>query len=675
MEKNSSLSAEDTEQPRLRDSDSSQGSNEIIGYSARSGSILVGYNLEEYGTEEHKKFKINFSFNSVDRADTYLTGSQGDHATAYVAIINAFLEFASDETINQIGEEIELFARNLLADNSEEILSKITLKDSYPDGTRSKLQLILARLADNPEITSALFNGAEEVLTLTKTESNALNSSLKRDKVRCRADYITELSSVILTEMQQKETTTFYKTGRIMGAAGKEERTAPRALMMLNILTKLNKETDDGIFQKKLDFFVKSLHPLKRKSNDTEADHVVKYGLDQWYPVNIKKNKKSDELMESLNSAKDISESRKILEILEEDIVSKKKELAEFMGDLLDYERELLFDLDESTTLTKQQQQQDPKQQKESRILSLKKRFPTQSVHLFDNEEVTTGSKMIISLAEPLLDKSSLAIVRRSNSDELLAILRKHIYVLNAAFPEIDFNSVQDLFIQNEVLEKQGWKSQFSLSDQLIPVYKTEDYLLKNHVVSTHEVVIESNDNSITIGYLQKQTNILAEKKDQEKELIQAKQVALQEYICSALPLNTVIKIRSINTGKLPEDLQGLLENVIYDPNDKEYYTELLNNEIIRYDAVEQYVGAVKQFGNFETSPKYNTEEKKENFLANLRNVLYEVPLNEDYSENLKKEVVDFSKSKVTLDRQNRKMLDNLSSSLSQGKQQSAAER
>jgi len=304
-----------------------------------------------------------------------------------------------------------------------------------------------------------------------------LNSELKLAKVSMLSNYLCELSSGFLKAIQAEELTSVYGNNRTKKAAGSDEKTAARALTMLNKLCELHllfaSEKDVKEVEKKLDSFKKSL--TKKSSGDSQYESVVRYGLNAWFKegtgekANKEARDKTDIFSKKLETSSSLEMSMKLLQGLLDEIIAKQGEkLIGFMGNLLDYEYELKFDL--------------VKNEKYEDII---KNFD-ETKHAFCAKEVAL--------------KENILIITRTDPSNLVKVLARFAIIMSAAFPHLKTytdsrkltEGTYQAWLGSEVLDK-GWKNVQYINKDGDLISTSIDYLKKeiNKLISFKKSGVE----------------------------------------------------------------------------------------------------------------------------------------------------------------------------------------
>jgi hypothetical protein len=398
--------------------------------------------LEQNNGNPSYNITVRFNVASDTRGSTNLPdGSQGDHTTSYTAIIRALLGCADENTIESTIDDIKTFADSVLMKEG----------DGIREFGRIQKPVILIEGKERKQIKGIL-EAASGAGDLGSGISELVNVALKHSKVSLLANYLADLTSCLLTEMQKEDLTTFYSKGRLKKAAGDSEKGAADALVMLNQLCKLC-ELEDKKFEEKFPSFRRGLDTLSeqdKKSGETKEDRIIRYGLSRFYPSGGSNTDGGAEAKTiiSLLDNKDNSSTAKRTECLialRDKLLQKTDMIAQFQGDLLDYRREIIFDL------------------KEANEDHLKEYFP-------EDINVYTKTNIVIT-KDGKAREVPVITVTRTDKEDLVKILSRHLEVMATAFPSLhntmkaqvkDGKSLKEIitekFLKTEVLEKQGWK-------------------------------------------------------------------------------------------------------------------------------------------------------------------------------------------------------------------------
>lgn len=304
----------------------SQKSSEVQIESHKTDKIIVSNKID---ASNPTLLEIKFFINSEQRPDTNIRGGgQGDHTTSYTAIIQALLETVNDEGIKNAIELVHNFGKSILMDNDERDRFK---KIEHPEVLSNEQRHNVKKALDGTD---------------QKELSTPASDMLKYAKVAILANHLCNITSDLLTTIQKEETTTFYSQGRIgkSKSEGDEAKGAARALVALDSLCKLcNLEGKE--FEEELASFELSLAPNKKGSEDTEDDHIIRYGLNRL-------SKDGGIELEKKIKKMSVDQKKDCLKKTRDDLLLKPEIIAGFIGNLLDYNMTIKFDLSESEDIS-----------------------------------------------------------------------------------------------------------------------------------------------------------------------------------------------------------------------------------------------------------------------------------------------------------------------------------
>lgn len=413
---------------------------------------------------------IEFFVNQEQRADVGAVegSSQGDHSISYISILEAMLSSTDSQSINAAIDLILSLGKSILSAEGLGKFNNVKYPQVHKTEERKLIVALVKNIINSKEKESKALVAEDEIQQLLEklqiselseltSLPSLLNNELKLAKVSALTNYLSTLSSTLLTEIQNEELTAFYSVNRIKPAAGAKEKSAARALTMLNRLCELSMlyeaEKDSPKLIEKLNIFRKSLG--KNSGSNSQYENVVRYGLNVWHKeettgrqlskkemdkVNREASKKTDALLEGLEKAEQyIPSSMGILNELLGDIMSIKiKKLIGCMGDLMDYEYELQFSLIGKG--------KDKNKSVEEMYDQIVQHFPKEA-HRFK----TVGDKLTVIRTDPVI---------------LADVLTRFVVIMSAAFPNLKaymdikgiFDEVYHRWLEEQVLEK-GWNN------------------------------------------------------------------------------------------------------------------------------------------------------------------------------------------------------------------------
>ena len=295
--------------------------------------------------------------------------------------------------------------------------------------------------------------------------------------------------------MQQSQAA-YYSKGRTDKDAneGNIVKAAARALLALDKLCKLCDLEDDIKFEKELSNFLSSLASKKKDDGSTEEDHVIRYGLNALNRQNVvltgderedkaankratqEASQETGKFEEELIQVKTIDNKREILKQARDQLLLDPTKISRFIGDLFDYRREITFNLKESVTLTDSQKKKPVPERKQIREEAIKKYFDPKAQETDDYD---------FTFEKDDEDDDIVKIVRKNNI-KLAETLDKHLNIVWSAFPNLAHHlmrvqkkeQVEDLFLSNESLDKQGWsEAEYVDEATLFKIRLTVDYL------------------------------------------------------------------------------------------------------------------------------------------------------------------------------------------------------
>jgi hypothetical protein len=451
---------------------------------------------------------VNFFINSEQRPETdVIGGGQGDHTTAYTAIIQAILSSTGSMGIESAIESLKEFGQIVLKGDGKGRFCAIKKPEVHSDGFRGKIK---SALKFNRNSTG-----------VTDVDMDIVNRGLKDNKINKLSEYLCDLATCFLEEIQQGQAA-YYSKGRADKDAneGNIVKSASRALLVLDKLCRLC-DLDDKKFKKELESFLSSLAPKKKSDDSTEEDHVVRYGLNILHREEVvltgdeeedKRNnaeatsnaaKRTEQFAIRLKSAKTMAEKRMILQQARDQLLSDPNKISTFIGDLFDYKREIVFKLTEAVPLTASQNKRLT--QKDER-----KKFRQEEIQKYLNPG--QRSNYIFDFTQQDNDGNDVAKVTREYDDELIITIDKHFKITWAAFPNLNKQlekqaqqhtaatsvslqpckkaEVESSFLTNKILKKQGWeKATYEKKDYTI-VNLTTDYL-KQQIINRNQKLLQ----------------------------------------------------------------------------------------------------------------------------------------------------------------------------------------
>lgn len=306
---------------------------------------------------------------------------------------------------------------------------------------------------------------------------------LKEARIERSAQYLCNLTESLLIEIQQSSIS-HYSRGRLNKDPNEGDivKGAARGLIAIDKLCELcDFEGSTEKQQKKLDEFKSSLKTKKRGGNTLEEDHVVRYGFNRWSKAindeSIHSTKEDITLrLEGIVNSTSTPLTGIIdqLRVIKEELINKDKIISNFIGDLLDYPRVVVFDLPKAVPLTQEQKSLSKEKQHEIQLNSMKQHF--------DPEE------------HKLKIEEGLLFVERTDNESLFNAIERHYKFTNKAFSHLDESlektdkkdNIYKKFIEETVLKKQQWSKGKYDNDDLERYHLDVEYITQN--VSTSQV-------------------------------------------------------------------------------------------------------------------------------------------------------------------------------------------
>lgn len=416
---------------------------------SRTNQILVSCRVTE---GDHMKF-VELVINSEQRSDPGIKGGgEGDHATAYTSIIEGLLSSAKDKSIKHAIESLKNLCSSVLKAEGKERFNKITEPQVTSKDERELVKMILST----------------SLPAESKYLSDTVNKVLKHNKIVELGNYLSDLTSCFLTEIQKNELTTFFSRGRMNKAPNEGDivKGASYALIAADRLSRLC-VIDDNDFEEELNLFKFGL-AAKPEAGNTQ-NHIVRYGFTRWHDGD--EGRAANKLLEKLNRSADKEVQRQILVEARNNLLANPPQIAAFIGDLLDYEREIKFNVEKAFPLTKTLIEGDCEASNNKfRYSNIRNHFDERTHEISDiSSELDKNKKNIYTI-----------IVTRTDEEDLIAVLSKHLQITKAAFPNLKnflaeqvvasqsnsssmqpdmnkFDKMIDVFLENEVITKRKW--------------------------------------------------------------------------------------------------------------------------------------------------------------------------------------------------------------------------
>lgn len=393
---------------------------------------LCSYTIRELPSDASITARYDIAFViTTQRPETNLQG-QGDHASSYVAIIQMLLS-ATNSSIRGSVASLE----NLM----KEILAVEPGTSGSPTPPKVHTHEIRTTAVRDMEAGNTGIDNA-----------SLLNSELQYAKLARLAQYLSELTSYFLVSMQEKPLATFYSRGRVNKKPQEASlaKQASRALVMLEQFCEFS-DMDNKAFETKLPHIIFGLS--KRAPEETEDEHILKYGLKAW----TGHDQQSEDLIKTLKNDEVPTLGKKAaIQKVKFECLREQEKIAAFWENLLDYQYQLIFRFEEAATLT------DPENKavKEGKKSLLKIKAEKMHVHF-----TAENHKIEFSSTKEKKATPEMITVTRNNVSELAEVVSNHLRVMSAAFPKIHLSLEKEHSgkeIMNIFLEKfithQGWR-------------------------------------------------------------------------------------------------------------------------------------------------------------------------------------------------------------------------
>lgn len=345
------------------------------------------------------------------RDKTRFGTAQGDHVTAYVAILDAFSTLI-EGYYDICKDNVIRFCKISLGDDT---IKK--LQDEEPNvhgkGEREKA----VRCCDDPSLKAVV------------------DREMYLYKVIVRSHYIAKIVDTFLEEVQKETLSTQFAVGREKKKKSqneKGERSASNGILALNLIHCYSK--DVSRVRRDCMQLIESLSDSKTDAYDTKR--WMRYGMGELLGSANNGNNKAKELI-ALLKKEEYQEATELFSGIQGEIILES--VAYCIYGLFDYERVLEFNW---KTIV----QARLKQKKKKTQSVLKKEFLEELEDNFQNSSVQ--------------EKGDKFYVTRGSLQDLNAVLDRHWRVINAVCNDLEesfLSSAYRVFIEEGVLEGAGW--------------------------------------------------------------------------------------------------------------------------------------------------------------------------------------------------------------------------